>query len=188
MSHSSSRRRQPEVTMSDHTTPGQFEIGTCRSRTRADNRGGGWTHLCSRRRGIDAVRHQAAVFRSGSMSPEITTGSLASARTVPATDLSVGDIVSVVNGQGTRITHRVYQLDQQAGNSFTVTRKGDANAKPDVEPYFVTRSRPHFLQRRGPGLRNCLALQPTRDLPRWSVGRRIGDHCLPAQLSPQGFG
>ncbi|RQO48585.1 signal peptidase I [Rhodococcus sp. KBW08] len=78
------------------------------------------------------------VFRSGSMSPEITTGSLALARTVPATDLAVGDVVSVVNGQGTRITHRVYELDQQAGNSVTTTLKGDANAKPDVEPYFIT--------------------------------------------------
>ncbi|EME20047.1 MULTISPECIES: signal peptidase I [Rhodococcus] len=78
------------------------------------------------------------VFRSGSMSPEITTGSLALARTVPATDLAVGDVVSVVNGQGTRITHRVYELDQQAGNSVTVTLKGDANANPDVEPYFIT--------------------------------------------------
>lgn len=78
------------------------------------------------------------VFRSGSMSPEITTGSLAFARTVPATDLAVGDVVSVVNGQGTRITHRVYDLEQQAGNVVAVKLKGDANANPDIEPYVVT--------------------------------------------------
>ncbi|NLG47963.1 MAG: signal peptidase I, partial [Gordonia sp.] len=33
------------------------------------------------------------VFRSGSMSPEIPTGSLAIARTVDAQDLRVGDVV-----------------------------------------------------------------------------------------------
>lgn len=78
------------------------------------------------------------VFRSGSMSPEITTGSLALARTVPATDLVVGDVVSVVNSQGTRITHRVYDFESQAGNSVAVTLKGDANTQPDTEPYLIT--------------------------------------------------
>ena len=138
MFHSSSRRRQPEVTMSDHTTPGS---------SRSARAGRELALTIGAVAGLICVLAAAAsmlfgikplVFRSGSMSPEITTGSLALARTVPATDLSVGDIVSVVNGQGTRITHRVYELDQQAGNSVTVTLKGDANAKPDVEPYFIT--------------------------------------------------
>jgi len=78
------------------------------------------------------------IFRSGSMSPEITTGSLALARTVPAGDLAVGDVVSVENSQGTRITHRVYEIQPQDGNTTVVTLKGDANADPDVEPYSIT--------------------------------------------------
>lgn len=78
------------------------------------------------------------IFRSGSMSPEITTGSLALARTVPASELSVGDIVSVENTGGTRITHRVYAIQEQTTDSASVTLKGDANADPDVEPYVIT--------------------------------------------------
>jgi len=124
--------------MSDHTTPGS---------SRSARAGRELALTIGAVAGLICVLAAAAsmlfgikplVFRSGSMSPEITTGSLALARAVPATDLAVGDVVSVVNGQGTRITHRVYELDQQAGNSVTVTLKGDANAKPDVEPYFIT--------------------------------------------------
>jgi hypothetical protein len=47
------------------------------------------------------------VFRSGSMGPEIGTGALGLARTVPAAELAVGDVVSVVNSRGVRVTHRV---------------------------------------------------------------------------------
>ncbi|MBM4598030.1 signal peptidase I [Prescottella equi] len=78
------------------------------------------------------------IFRSGSMSPEITTGSLALARTVPANELSVGDIVSVENADGTRITHRVYAIQEQTDRSSSVTLKGDANTDPDVEPYVIS--------------------------------------------------
>lgn len=78
------------------------------------------------------------VFRSGSMSPEITTGSLALSRTVPATDLKVGNVISVENAQGIRITHRVYEIQSQAGNAMLVTLKGDANKDPDIEPYTIT--------------------------------------------------
>ncbi|MDI9899149.1 hypothetical protein QM716_04720 [Rhodococcus sp. IEGM 1409] len=78
------------------------------------------------------------VFRSGSMSPEITTGALALSRTVPAVDVSVGDIVSVVNDQGVRVSHRVYGINSVAGNSAVLTLKGDANREPDIMPYTVT--------------------------------------------------
>ncbi|NKS30471.1 signal peptidase I [Rhodococcus hoagii] len=77
------------------------------------------------------------IFRSGSMSPEITTGSLALARTVPADDLSVGDIISVNDVGGTRITHRVFAIQETTDRSASVTLKGDANADPDVEPYVI---------------------------------------------------
>ena len=80
------------------------------------------------------------VFRSGSMSPEITTGSLAIARTVPASDIRVGDVVSVENVEGTRISHRVIAVDPTGGDQFALTLKGDANSVADPLPYEVTQA------------------------------------------------
>ncbi|GEE00131.1 hypothetical protein nbrc107696_05770 [Gordonia spumicola] len=80
------------------------------------------------------------VFRSGSMSPDIPTGSLALARTVDAADLRVGDVVSVDNEVGTRITHRVIGIENVGDGSVSLTLKGDANRVPDPSPYVVTRA------------------------------------------------
>ncbi|WP_412475347.1 signal peptidase I [Gordonia sp. LUNF6] len=77
------------------------------------------------------------VFRSGSMSPQIPTGSLALARTVPATDVHVGDVVSVENEAGTRISHRVVAVNPIGGGEVSLTLKGDANRAPDPSPYTV---------------------------------------------------
>jgi signal peptidase I len=79
------------------------------------------------------------VFRSGSMSPEIHTGDLAVARTVDAASLKVGDIVSVVNADGNRVTHRVRNIAAQ-GDARQLTLQGDANKAPDAEVYTVTRA------------------------------------------------
>ncbi|GGF98149.1 hypothetical protein GCM10007304_10160 [Rhodococcoides trifolii] len=78
------------------------------------------------------------VFRSGSMSPTITTGSVALGRDIPATEVRVGDIVSVDRADGSRLTHRVQSVDSVAGNSATLTLKGDANESADPTPYVVT--------------------------------------------------
>ena len=78
------------------------------------------------------------VFRSGSMSPEISTGALAFAKAVPATELAVGDVVSVYNDQGVRITHRVDSLELTGGEKVVATLKGDANNAPDRLPYTIT--------------------------------------------------
>lgn len=76
------------------------------------------------------------IFRSGSMSPEIPTGSLALARSVPASEIAVGDVVSVDNQQGVRITHRVTEIVPAPGGAGVMaTLQGDANAVPDVAPY-----------------------------------------------------
>lgn len=40
------------------------------------------------------------IFKSGSMSPTIDTGALAFARTVPASEVQAGDIVSVYDSKG----------------------------------------------------------------------------------------
>lgn len=72
------------------------------------------------------------VVTSGSMSPEIPTGSLALARDVAVGELVVGDVVSVLDAQGTRVTHRVVDV---GGRGLTL--KGDANLSADAHTYDV---------------------------------------------------
>ncbi|MCZ4080476.1 signal peptidase I [Rhodococcus sp. H36-A4] len=78
------------------------------------------------------------VFRSGSMSPEIDTGALAFAKSTPATELEVADVVSVTNASGERVTHRIETIEVVTGNSATLVLRGDANADVDSEPYVVS--------------------------------------------------
>lgn len=77
------------------------------------------------------------VFSSGSMSPAYEAGALGISREVPATDLEVGDVVSVVNSQGDRVTHRVVSVTG-VGDGAVLTLKGDTNNVPDAEAYNVT--------------------------------------------------
>ena len=77
------------------------------------------------------------VFRSGSMSPAIETGALALARTTPATGLARGDVVSLTNAAGTRITHRIEAVTL-SGDVATLVLRGDANRVADAETYVVT--------------------------------------------------
>lgn len=78
------------------------------------------------------------VFRSGSMSPTIGTGALGLAREVPADQIRQGDVVSIVNEYGTRITHRVVASEPVAGGAASLTLKGDANQIADVTPSIVS--------------------------------------------------
>lgn len=78
------------------------------------------------------------VFRSGSMSPTMPTGSLAIARAVPATQVSPGDVVSVTADNGDRVTHRVEKVAAVTGNSATLVLKGDDNDVADAKPYVVS--------------------------------------------------
>lgn len=70
------------------------------------------------------------IFASGSMGPSIPTGSLGLAVPVRVADLVPGDVVSVVNSEGTRITHRVVENRQDG-----LILKGDANPVADLQPY-----------------------------------------------------
>ncbi len=79
------------------------------------------------------------VFRSGSMSPAIHTGDLAVSRTVDASSLKTGDIVSVVNSEGNRVTHRLVNIASQ-GDARQLTLKGDDNRVADTEVYTVTKA------------------------------------------------
>ena len=95
--------------------------------------------LCLVAAGLGAVFAVTPIaFRSDSMAPAIAPGDLALARTVSAGDVGEGDIVRVTNRQGTRVTHRVVEV-QPYGSRIRLTLQADANAAPDVETYDVTK-------------------------------------------------
>lgn len=79
------------------------------------------------------------MFKTGSMSPTITPGSLAVVREIPAADIGVGDITTVARGEGQLpVTHRVISTTPVGGGAYSIEMKGDANASPDARPYEVT--------------------------------------------------
>ena len=79
------------------------------------------------------------MFKTGSMSPSIPTGSLAVVRSVHASQIEVGDVATVARGEGRLpITHRVVSVTPVAGGSYSLELKGDANDSPDPQPYVVT--------------------------------------------------
>lgn len=80
------------------------------------------------------------IFRSGSMSPEIHTGALALAQEVPASEIRVADVISAINPQGTRVTHRVIAVSPHADGTVALTMLGDANEVANPEPYVVTKA------------------------------------------------
>lgn len=80
---------------------------------------------------------QPLIFRSSSMSPAIEAGALALAKTVDADEVEVGDVVSVINESGVRVTHRVVEVEPD-GDSVSLVLQGDANRNPDANPYLVS--------------------------------------------------
>jgi signal peptidase I len=79
------------------------------------------------------------VFRSGSMGPEIPAGSVGLASSVAAAELAKGDVVSVIDSEGVRVTHRIVAIDG-TGAKRELTLRGDANAAPDAETYVVKKA------------------------------------------------
>lgn len=80
------------------------------------------------------------MFKTGSMSPTIPAGSVAVVREIPATEIEVGDVVTVERSDQLPVTHRVTAITGE-GDSRTITMRGDANAVEDPEPYVVTEVR-----------------------------------------------
>lgn len=78
------------------------------------------------------------MFRTGSMSPAITAGSIAFVHEIPAEEMEVGDIITADRGENVLpVTHRVTSIldaDAQSGQ-VTFEMKGDANEAKDPEPY-----------------------------------------------------
>jgi signal peptidase len=82
--------------------------------------------------GPHLFNYQALVVRSGSMSPNIPTGSVVFYRPIQASEVKVGDVI-VFNRPGDaseRITHRVYAIQSGSNGKYFIT-KGDANGDPD---------------------------------------------------------
>ena len=77
------------------------------------------------------------VFASGSMSPSYDAGALGIAREVPASELRVGDVVSVRDARGDRVTHRIVAIAARPDGTATLTLKGDANDVADARSYDV---------------------------------------------------
>lgn len=85
-----------------------------------------------------ALGLRSHVVISGSMEPSLSTGSLIVTRTVPASDVGIGEIVTVnrTDGRGL-VTHRVVTIERD-GHQWMFTLQGDANDVEDPEPYRVT--------------------------------------------------
>ncbi|MGH3691880.1 MAG: signal peptidase I [Microbacterium sp.] len=78
------------------------------------------------------------MFRTGSMSPTIPAGSVAVVQRVPATEVEVGDVVTVDREGELPVTHRVTTIAPGASaGERVITMRGDANAADDPFPYPV---------------------------------------------------
>lgn len=84
------------------------------------------------------------IFATGSMAPTIPTGSAALVREVPASEIDVGDVVTVQRpGSRLPVTHRVVSVspDSDAADGRILVLRGDANVSNDTFPYRVTEAK-----------------------------------------------
>jgi signal peptidase I len=80
------------------------------------------------------------MFATGSMSPTIPTGSLAVVHKIPASEIRLGEVVTVDRDGELPITHRVVGIEKTPGAPAfrTITLRGDANTADDPAPYVVS--------------------------------------------------
>lgn len=79
------------------------------------------------------------MFRTGSMAPAIPAGSVAIVQQIPASQVRVGDVVTVDRPGRLPVTHRVRQVAPgTSSEQRRLTLRGDANAQDDIAPYPVT--------------------------------------------------
>ncbi|MBF0673283.1 MAG: S26 family signal peptidase [Salinibacterium sp.] len=79
------------------------------------------------------------MFKTGSMSPSITAGSVAVAYTVPASEVEPGDVVTVDRVGALPVTHRIVSVEPgTTTETRSLTLRGDANEHPDPLPYEVS--------------------------------------------------
>lgn len=84
------------------------------------------------------------VFKTGSMSPTIPAGAVAVVQQVPATDIRVGDVVTLNRPEITLpVTHRIESAepDPAVVGGMLFTMRGDANPVADPITYTATQAR-----------------------------------------------
>lgn len=82
---------------------------------------------------------------SGSMEPTFSSGSIVVTVNTAASDLKVGDIVTVRrDAQGRLVTHRVVQVSNESGRAELILR-GDANTLPDPGRYGVNSAQKYLF-------------------------------------------
>ena len=98
---------------------------------------------------------QALNVMSGSMEPDIPTGSLILTKPIAAAEVQVGDVITTarVKGDGL-ITHRVTAIEpvEDHPGVYTMRMQGDANASEDPNPYTVSEVGRYLLHIPGLGL------------------------------------
>jgi len=76
---------------------------------------------------------------SDSMQPGIHRGDLIITRAIPLSDLKVGDIPVLADGDGgASVAHRVLRLTTSPTGTVVVTTKGDANRVADLTDHLLT--------------------------------------------------
>jgi signal peptidase len=82
-----------------------------------------------------AFGYQRYVITSGSMTGTYDQGSIVFDKTVPTSDLEIGDVITYVppasSGVDGLITHRIYSITNHGKDGFSYRTKGDANPSPD---------------------------------------------------------
>lgn len=81
------------------------------------------------------------MFGTGSMSPTIPADSVAVVHEVPASDVRIGQIVTLSRPGKLPVTHRVTSVTHVNGEVYSITMRGDANKVDDPAPYVVERAR-----------------------------------------------
>ena len=83
----------------------------------------------------DIMGYRLYVVQSGSMEPDIQTGSLVISKRESPENLVIGDVVTFKSKDDstTLVTHRIEQISKENGELSFIT-KGDANDVIDLEP------------------------------------------------------
>lgn len=93
------------------------------------------------------------LFRTGSMEPTIPAGSAALVQEIEASEVEVGDVLTVERPGDMPVTHRVTSVEPaDSAAARVITMQGDANESPDPAPYTITEGR--VLLASVPGLAN----------------------------------
>jgi signal peptidase I len=83
------------------------------------------------------------VFKTGSMAPAIPAGSAAIVREVAASEIAVGDVITVQReGATLPVTHRVVSISPADDPAARVVElRGDANDSNDLAPYTIAHAK-----------------------------------------------